>query len=105
MAQRYWTLGLLAVFVGWLTAASATAATDEAAFNKLVAKVAVHAVFGEKLTPKVACACHDGSANEGSVGFVATEVVGKVECGLPRFDADGTMQVLGLCTPFEVLGH
>jgi|AmaraimetFIIA100_FD_contig_71_2634761_length_894_multi_3_in_0_out_0_2 hypothetical protein len=105
MTHRYWTLGLLAVVAGGLIARPAVA-TDQDTFNKLIAKVATTVVFGQKLIPKVACACHDGSVDEGKAGFVETVGVGgTIKCGIPGFDATGTVQVVGECNPFEVLGR
>jgi hypothetical protein len=58
MTRRDWTLGLLVVLAGGLIAA-ASAGTDPDAFDKVIAKVAIDAAFGEKLTSKVACVRRD----------------------------------------------
>jgi hypothetical protein len=94
--------GLLAVLAGGLIARPAVA-TDEDTFNKLIAKVAPTFVSGQKITPRVACACpNDGSSTVGA-GFVLNDG-GNIVCALPSF-VSGTLFNFAECHNFAVLGH
>ena len=81
-------------------------ASDQDVFTKLVEKVAPEFFFfpGQKFKPKVACSCpNDGTSAK--AGFVLTDATGIVRCGLPAFDAAGTVSALTFCNGFAVLGH
>jgi hypothetical protein len=109
MTHRYWTLGLLAVLGGGLTAAPA-AATDQDTFNKLLAKVApLESGLGQNFKPKAACACPNDGVNPARAGVLVSEPIvgGKpdIRCAIPSFDADGKVFALTFCDGFAVLGH
>ncbi len=105
MTHRYWTLGLLAVLAGGVTARPA-AATDQDTFNRLIGKVAPQFTPGQK-TPakmKVACVCHELGVYD-QPGFVFTDV-GGVYCAVPLgYAADGTIISIADCENFVALGH
>jgi len=93
-------LTLLAVPFG----ATATAGTDQATFDKLVAKVAATAAdLLARFKPRFACACFDFMP--ANPGVVVSDGLGKVRCGQPFFAADGVIAGMTFCNAFEVLGR
>src|SRR5262245_20119338 len=95
-------LAILAMLLGTVP----VAASDQDVFTRLVERVAPEFFFfpGQKFKPKVACSCPNDGASA-MPGFVLTDAAGIVRCGLPRFDADGTVSALTFCNGFAVLGH
>lgn len=83
--------------------ASPAHATDQDAFNKLIAKVAPSLSFGQPFKPRVACGCPDASGNE--IAGVLTQGGGVVSCLLPGFDAAGALVSTSFCENYVVLGH
>jgi hypothetical protein len=102
MTHRYGTLGLLGVLA--LGLPSASGATDQQTFARLIGKVAPAFALGQKITPKVACVCHE-SVQFARPGFVLTDGAGLVKCGVPGFTADGTADAITFCNDFVALGH
>ena len=81
-------------------------ATDQDTFNKLIAKVAPLLTFmpGQKFKPTVACACPN-TGSGASPGFVVNNGASQIVCGIPTFDASGTLNGYSDCSDFAVLGH
>ena len=105
MPRRGWKLIALAALTV-LLATKPVVASDQDVFTRLVEKSAPEFFFfpGQKFKPKVACSCpNDGTSAK--PGFVLTDAQGVVRCGLPTFDAAGTVTALTLCNGFAVLGH
>ena len=105
MARRGLKITALAILV-MLLGTAPVVASDQDVFTKLVEKVAPEFFFfpGQKFKPKVACSCpNDGTSAK--PGFVLTDATGIVRCGLPAFDAAGTVTALTFCSGFAVLGH
>jgi hypothetical protein len=102
MTHRYWILGVLAVLAGGFTARPA-AATDQDTFNRLIAKVAptFTAAPGQRFKPTVACACV--GSGPATAGFVVTDGSGNIVCGIPQFDASGTVLGYTFCINFVAL--
>src|SRR5262245_50795025 len=104
MACRGLTITALAI-LAMLFGSAPVVASDQDVFTRLVERVAPEFFFfpGQKFKPKVACSCpNDGTS--ALPGFGLTDATGILRCGLPRFDADGTLTGLTFCSGFAVLG-
>ena len=91
---------IMALLFGMLLAATSAHASDQSRYEALVLKYATK----DFAIGKTACIC-TGGFKVGWVRLTALDADGavEVECGIPTFKPDGSLDGLNFCTTFSVL--